>query len=333
MRPVAKRLQWLDGNIASLHERIRRLAIESECEKLIAVSRRPPASSTNRYPSCCAHVALLNPNTSVATTASMVGIANGTARSMGLSGSMKFHGITAPYGKAVLADPAALAVGSDAVNSLAPSLYKFDAVIVGAFGDPGRARLSAALAPWNIPVVGIGQASMAQAASCSGGCFAVVQTIAALDSSIAALARSYGHSDALVAVRSPRVEDVTALMADALATESILADLIRSAIEFDGARAVVIGGGPLAQAARALAGRFRGTCTIIEPIPEAVACVARQLELVAGPGDLHRRPPGPSAAHPDPHGPCAMQPSACASWRTIESVTGPDGLRWPENPS
>ena len=65
-------------------------------------------------------------------------------------------------------------------------------------------------------------------------------------------------------------------MMSADATEQELAWLVRQAIEEDGAGAVVIGGGPLAVAARALAPRFPH-CPIIEPIPAAVELVAQEL--------------------------------------------------------
>lgn len=227
-------------------------------------------------------VAVVNPNTSTATTATMTDIARDAARALGISAALiEFAGVTAPFGPPLLVDRPALAIAAEAVASLAPQLISWaDAVIVGAFGDPGRAELCASLGARGIPVVGLGQASMAEAAASPAG-FAVAQTIPSLNASITELANSYGHGHAMVAVRSPSDTDgnPTALMSNEAATEAALAALVREAIEIDEVCTVIIGGGPLARAARALARRFDG-CTIVEPIPAAVAAVARHLALM-----------------------------------------------------
>ena len=107
------------------------------------------------------------------------------------------------------------------------------------------------------------------------GRFAVATTTPSLRASIRALAESCGAGGALVSVRTPE-GDAAALMADPRAVEDALDQLVRAAIDEDGARAVVIGGGPLGRVARALAPRF-ASCPIVEPIPAAMALVARRL--------------------------------------------------------
>ena len=144
-------------------------------------------------------------------------------------------------------------------------------MIVAAFGDPGRAELAAAL---HVPVVGIGEASMLEASKLSDGRFAVASTIAGLSSSIRQLAEASGCGAGLVSVLAP-AGDAHAIMADARETEEVLATLIAQAIDKDKARAVVIGGGPLAKAARALAPRF--AYPIVEPIPVAIATTVARL--------------------------------------------------------
>jgi Asp/Glu/hydantoin racemase len=64
-------------------------------------------------------------------------------------------------------------------------------------------------------------------------------------------------------------------MADPAAVTEALALACEAAIRIDGAQALVIGGGPLALAARALRPRF--VVPIIEPIPAAVRLAQKRL--------------------------------------------------------
>lgn len=170
-----------------------------------------------------------------------------------------------------------MSIAEEAVASLADELRGFDAVIVAAFGDPGRARLAAAL---GVPVIGIGEASMEEAARQSGGRFSVATTTPLLEHAIRALAESYGHGEALASVRTPAEDSrggAAAPMEDPAAVEEALERCIRTAIETDGARAVIVGGGPLGAAAAALATRLGGECQVVEPIPAAVRRLARYI--------------------------------------------------------
>ena len=211
----------------------------------------------------------MNPNTNTATTKTMVDIARACAPRW-----MEIVGVTAETGDPLIASPSALNVAASAVLALAPKLATFDVVIVSAFGDPGRVALANALTP--CPVIGIGESSMAVAHEMSNGRFAVAQTIPGLNASIGQLAETCGYGASLVRVLAPDVEDAAELMADARATEDALAELIHRVVDSDGARAVIIGGGPLAVAARSLAPRF--ACPIIEPIP---ATIARAASMIA----------------------------------------------------
>ena len=103
-------------------------------------------------------VALVNPNTNAITTATMVSIARAACS------QLQFEGVTAESGTPLITEPKALRLAAQAVVALAPRLRHFDAVIVAAFSDPGREEL-ARLLP--LPVVGIGEASMARAAELS----------------------------------------------------------------------------------------------------------------------------------------------------------------------
>lgn len=216
-------------------------------------------------------VAVVNPNTSASTTAAMVAIAREAA-----PGGMEIAGVTAAFGVPLITNPAALGVAAEAVLALAEELAGFDGVIVAAFGDPGREALAARL---SCPVVGIAEASMAEAARLSHGRFAVVTTTPDLTGSIRETAQRYGLQAALAAVHVPGTGDPARLMADRARLDEALACLIGKAVAQDGARAIVIGGGPLAAAARRLAPRF--AIPIVEPIPAAVAMMAAALERKA----------------------------------------------------
>ncbi|MEM8852940.1 MAG: aspartate/glutamate racemase family protein [Pseudomonadota bacterium] len=202
-------------------------------------------------------IALVNPNTSAATTEAMVAIAQETA---GVRADIK--GVTAPFGAPLITDPDTLAVAADAVLTLAPTLGEYDGVIVAAFGDPGlfavRERLPC-------PVTGIAEAGMEEAGA-GGRRFAVVTTTPELRASIVETAERYGHYAFAGTFITPG--DPHQLMADADGLVAALGDACHAAVAEGGADAVVIGGGPLAQAARVLAATV--PVPLIEPVPAAV---------------------------------------------------------------
>ena len=208
---------------------------------------------------------LLNPNTSEATTAAMLELARQEAGS-----AVRVEGFTAAFGASLICDPPALAVAADAVLALIPRIIELDptGVVIAAFGDPGLQQLSARL---DCPVVGIAQAGMAEAA---GGDrrFSVVTTTPDLAASIMGMADRYGWGQHCLGVRltpgEPRV-----LMAEPNALRHALLLACEQAVQLDGAQAIVIGGGPLAAAARAIAHRV--AVPLVEPVPAAIRLVLR----------------------------------------------------------
>ncbi len=218
---------------------------------------------------------LINPNTNPSTTAMMVDIARGESGERA-----RIEGMTAPFGVPLITHEAALLQAGLAVEALAPALKRSRAagVIVSAFGDPGLHALRELI---DGPVTGIAEASMAEAAFDELGRprrFSVVTTTPLLEESITARAASYGLAKAFAGVRlTPG--DPAQLMADPEAVTEALARACESAIERDGAEAIVIGGGPLAMAARALRPRF--VVPIIEPIPAAVRLAIKRSETPA----------------------------------------------------
>jgi Asp/Glu/hydantoin racemase len=203
---------------------------------------------------------LVNPNTSSMTTEAMLALARGAAPA-----GMSIDGMTVPFGASLITDEAALATATEAVVALGPTLADaaVDGVIVAAFGDPGLARLRRTLA---CPVTGLAEAGMAEAAR-GGRPFAIVTTTPDLAVSIRQMAEAYGHGDVFRGVRLTD-EDPRLLMSDAGRLTEALRTACLCAIRETGAQAIVVGGGPLAVAARALKRNFE--VPIIEPILAAV---------------------------------------------------------------
>ncbi len=213
-------------------------------------------------------VTLVNPNTSARTTTEMVRIARAACPALQVSG------LTAPFGADLITNAAQLDEAARAVAALLPALRDSDAVIVAAFGDPGCAALRARLA---CPVIGLAEAAMAEAAA-GGRRFAVVTTTPDLVGPIAGRAAAYGHAGFAGTWITPG--DPVGIMADEGALIAALDAECRRAIADGGAEAIVIGGGPLARAAEALAGSVG--VPLIAPVPAAMRR-ARQLLMEAQP--------------------------------------------------
>jgi Asp/Glu/hydantoin racemase len=201
-------------------------------------------------------LALVNPNTSAATTGAMVRIARQTAP------EVEITGFTAAFGEPLITDEGSLATSARAVLALAPMLAGFDGVVIAAFGDPALAELRRRL---EIPVTGIAEAGMGEAAM-GGRPFAVATTTPRLAASIGRAAETHGFGP-LFRGTFVTPGDPATVMADPQGLVAALEAACRAAIAA-GAAAVVIGGGPLAVAARALAGRIG--IALIEPVPAAV---------------------------------------------------------------
>jgi Asp/Glu/hydantoin racemase len=204
---------------------------------------------------------LVNPNTSAATTATMLEIARSAAPA-----GVELTGAMAASGASLITDESQLATAAEAVLDLLRNLAPADGVIIAAFGDPALAAARALLA---CQVTGIAEAGMAEAAA-GGRPFAVATTTPRLAASITAVAERYGHGAIFRRVHLTPGEPET-LMANLAALEAALADACHAAMR-DGAEAVVIGGGPLALAARAIAPRL--PLPVIEPVPAAVRLAA-----------------------------------------------------------
>jgi Asp/Glu/hydantoin racemase len=210
-------------------------------------------------------IALLNPNVSASSTRAMLLVA-----ASAVSPGFVVEGRTAPFGVPLITSQEALAVAAMAVQAMAPSIEAdgFDGVIICAFGDPGLDEMRTLL---GIPVTGLAEAGFAEAAE-GRRRFSVVTTTPELAQPIRIAAQRYGHADALASVRiTPG--DPSTVMADPEQLEAALLAACDRVIDHDRAEAIIVGGGPLAMAARAIAHKVR--VPLIEPVPAAVrlACL------------------------------------------------------------
>lgn len=209
------------------------------------------------------HVTLLNPNTNRDTTSDMVAIAREACP------EFRVTGLTAPFGASLITTEAELAESARAVEALAPQISDSAAVIVAAFGDPALEKLRNMVA---CPVIGIAEAAMSEAAT-GGRRFAVVTTTPDLSRRIAERASDYGHA---------RFAGTWVTPGDPVVVMSNPDNLIRAlgttclrAVAEGRAEAIIIGGGPLARAARALTRTI--DVPLIEPVPEAMRRARQQI--------------------------------------------------------
>jgi Asp/Glu/hydantoin racemase len=121
------------------------------------------------------------------------------------------------------------------------------------------------------PAVGIGQSSMLAAAE-NGRRFGVATTTPLLESKIDAVPDALGLRSRYTGARFAK-GDPQDLMGDPARLRAALAGAVEACIAQDGAEAVIIGGGPLGEAACELQPMF--TVPIIAPIPSAVARIIR----------------------------------------------------------
>lgn len=211
-------------------------------------------------------ILVLNPNTDPAVTRMMVAIAAEAAPD-----GMIVDGASVASGARLILDPAALEEARHAVEAMAPTIAAraCDGVVVAAFGDPGMEALRRTL---SCPVAGLAEASMAAAAAL-GERFCVVTTTPELAPSIDRMALRYGHG-ALFAGTFCTPDDPRTLMADPQALAGALEAVCEAAMGEAGVTAIIIGGGPLAVAARSI--RDRLPVRLVEPVREAVIELSRR---------------------------------------------------------
>lgn len=218
-------------------------------------------------------VLLINPNTSHASTALMERLLRAQ-----LAPGIAVETATAARGPAMITTEAELAQAADEVVAIGMAqvaqVARLAAIVIGAFGNPGLTRLRACS---RVPVVGIGEAAMREAAA-GGRRFGVATTTPGLDASIARAAQELGLAHCFRGTRVPD-QDPLALAREPALQEACLAALVRACVQ-DGAEAVVIGGGPLAEAADQLGPRF--AVPVINPVAAAGRAVLKRLRSAGG---------------------------------------------------
>lgn len=212
-------------------------------------------------------IRLINPNTSQATTVMMTAIARAV-----LPATYQIEGVTARTGVTMIVDDLQLARSAAGVVELGQAgSGQLAGVIIIAFGDPGLGELREKL---GIPVVGICEASMLEA-SANGRRFGIATVTPRLVDSFAAKAKALGIGGLFTGTRLTE-GDPLALVTDPQQLEEALAGAVQKCFADDGAEAVIIGGGPLGQAAIGLGRRF--AAPVIAPIPAAVKMLVARLE-------------------------------------------------------
>ncbi|HET7837149.1 MAG TPA: aspartate/glutamate racemase family protein [Variovorax sp.] len=211
-------------------------------------------------------ILLINPNSSSATTAMMVAIAAGDAPA-----GYRVEGRTAQDGPPMIVNPGELEQAAlEVERTWRDGGTHWAGVIISAFGDPGIERVRAAC---RVPVVGIAEASMREA-SAGGRRFGIATVTPDLVGPIEGRARALGLLAVYAGIRLTD-GDPRQLAADPKALEEALARAVQRSIDDDGAEAVIIGGGPLGQAAIGLQGRF--AVPVIAPIPAAMRLLMSRL--------------------------------------------------------
>lgn len=215
-------------------------------------------------------ILLINPNTHAPTTTMMVRLVQ-----QQLPESWQVHGITASEGVAMITNAAELDVAGTQVQSCWAQAQqaadvRWDGVILACFADPAIAWLRTAT---GLPCVGIGEAAL-HAASAGQRRFGIATTTPGLGPAMQVLVQRLGlvhwYTGAHYTDGSPMQ-----LVAQADALHQQLHRAVQRCVERDGAQAVVIGGGPLGQAAQTLAAQTH--IPLIAPLTAAAQWMQQAL--------------------------------------------------------
>lgn len=215
-------------------------------------------------------VVLINPNSNADTTRSMTEIAataTGTVKVEGKSNEGVPPLLTTPKD---LADalPGVVRIGVEAAKD-----PRVGAIIVAAFGDPGLPELRAAV---EVPVFGIREQSFREAAR-GGRSFGIATTTPdpGLLESFRQTAAALGYADQFRGTRATPGDPNALMKKSPDELDKALADVVRASIA-DGAKAVIIGGGPLTASALRLQPQFE--IPLVVPVIAAAQAAARRIQ-------------------------------------------------------
>lgn len=211
-------------------------------------------------------ILLINPNTSTATTAMMVDIAQSEAPQ-----GFVIHGASAEHGvPMILNAPQLEAAAAGVIENWRKHGSTAKGVVIGAFGDPGIDALREIA---DVPVVGLCEASILEASQ-GGRRFGIATVTPDLVEPIDANVHALGVHAHYTGIRLTSGDPLALAAAPERLLEA-LAKAVAECIEIDHAQAVVIGGGPLGQAAQRLQQRF--PVPVIAPIPAAMRLLLGRL--------------------------------------------------------
>jgi len=189
-----------------------------------------------------------------------------------LPAGVMLEGITATRGVPMILDDTQLAASASGVVEMGMEASRlFDGIIIGAFGDPGIEQLREAT---DVPVVGICEASMIEA-SAGTRRFGIATVTPNLIASFAGKAEALGLKHLFTGTRLTKGDPET-LASDPALLANELAIAVEASFALDGAEAVIIGGGPLGQAAAELGQRF--SAPIVAPITAAIRLLLLRME-------------------------------------------------------
>ena len=212
-------------------------------------------------------ILLINPNTTLATTETMVRIAAAAAPN-----GFRIRGATAARGTPMIVSESQLAESADEVVSIGcRESATVAGMIVGAFGDPGLDSLRREV---NVPAVGLCEAAIIEAAA-GARRFGIVTTTPDLVTLINAKVVDLGFDNLYTGIRLTAGDPVF-LTQNPDRLDAALESAVRESVDLDHAETVVIGGGPLAQAATRLATRVG--VPLVEPVPAATRLLVKHLK-------------------------------------------------------
>jgi allantoin racemase len=223
---------------------------------------------------------VINPNTTVSVTEL---VARHVASTLGPG--FDLVPATGRFGCAYIASEACFAIGAHAaLDCFAAHHQGCDGVLLACFGDPGLFALRELS---TVPVVGLAEASMKEAAA-SAGRFSIVTGGARWKPMLERFAAEIGLAGSLVSVRTVAPSGAQ-IAADPDAALALLAESCGAAAAEDGAGAVILGGAGLA----GLAARIQARVPV--PVLDSVIVGARRIAAV-----LQTPPPPPAPPEPVP---------------------------------
>jgi len=183
---------------------------------------------------------------------------------------------TGAFGSPYISSEASYTVAGHAALDCLEKNKQCDAVLLACFGDPGLFALREAS---DVPVVGLAEASMQEAAE-RPGWFSIVTGGRRWQPMLERLARELGFAPKLASIRPIALTGGQVMEAPEAAV-GLLAAECRAARERDGAGAVILGGAGLAGLAERVA-QASGVAVI-----DSVAAGARRAEALARSGKAH----------------------------------------------